>query len=407
MFNTSSLLAGTLMFALAVSANPVVVHELPVKLTLSRHVNLRNLISRDLARVKYLRARGRALAQGHAAPIFVNEPIDNQAVYYIASIGVGCPPTTYNVIVDTGSSNTWIGAGTPYNVTGTSVKTSNNVSVTYGSGSFRGTEYTDTVALTPDFIIPQQSIGIASESRGFDGVDGILGPAILTRGTLSPDKIAQVPTLTDNAFSRGLIAADEIGIYFQPTTVLEALNGELTWGGVDPTKYIGDITYANVTPTSPAKYYWGINQSISFNQSTTLLASTAGIVDTGTTLVYIASDAYQRYCTATGAVYDSNVGLLRITKAQLDALPSLFFTINGVTFEFTANAQLWPRSLNTAIGGLADSIYLIVANIGMPTGSGLDFINGYAFLERFYTVYDTTNKRVGFATTPFTNATTN
>lgn len=77
------------------------------------------------------------------------------------------------------------------------------------------------------------------------------------------------------------------------------------------------------------------------------------------------------------------------------------------TFELTANAQAWPRSLNTAIGGNTNSVYLIVNDVGSNTGSGLDFINGFAFLERFYSVFDTANRRVGFATTPFTRATTN
>ncbi|KAG6893746.1 hypothetical protein C0992_008773, partial [Termitomyces sp. T32_za158] len=126
-----------------------------------------------------------------------------------------------------------------------------------------------------------------------------------------------------------------------------------------------------------------------------------------TTLLYIATDAYNRYCSATGAVLDGTTGLLRITSSQFSNLESLFFTINGATFEFTANAQLWPRSLNTALGGSASSIYLIVADNGANTGSGLDFINGYAFLERFYTVFDTANNRIGFANTPFTTATTN
>lgn len=38
---------------------------------------------------------------------------------------------------------------------------------------------------------------------------------------------------------------------------------------------------------------------------------------------------------------------------------------------------------------------------------GLNFINGYVFLERFYSVFDTTNQRVGFATTPNTISTAN
>ncbi len=76
-------------------------------------------------------------------------------------------------------------------------------------------------------------------------------------------------------------------------------------------------------------------------------------------------------------------------------------------FEFTANAQAWPRNLNTLIGGTTSNVYLIVADLGTNSGSGLDFINGMSFLERFYSVYDTANKCVGIANTPFTKATTN
>ena len=63
--------------------------------------------------------------------------------------------------------------------------------------------------------------------------------------------------------------------------------------------------------------------------------------------------------------------------------------------------------LNAAIGGDADGIYLVTGDLDTPSGEGFDFIDGYAFLERFYYVYDSANARVGFATTPFTHATTN
>ena len=52
-------------------------------------------------------------------------------------------------------------------------------------------------------------------------------------------------------------------------------------------------------------------------------------------------------------------------------------------------------------------MYLITADLGSNSGEGLDFINGYTFLERFYYVYDSANSQVGFATTSFTTATTN
>ncbi|KAF7289800.1 Aspartic peptidase A1 [Mycena indigotica] len=90
--------------------------------------------------------------------------------------------------------------------------------------------------------------------------------------------------------------------------------------------------------------------------------------------------------------------LFQITAAQYQILQSLFFTINGVTYEFPPSAQIWPPTLNTAIGGRPDMIYLAVSN--MPTPGGC--IAGQVFLERFYSAWDNTNRRVGFANTPWT-----
>ena len=45
------------------------------------------------------------------------------------------------------------------------------------------------------------------------------------------------------------------------------------------------------------------------------------------------------------------------------------------------------RPLNTAIGGDANSVYLVVNSIGTLAGQGFDFINGMTFLERFYSVF--------------------
>jgi len=216
-----------------------------------------------------------------------------------------------------------------------------------------------------------------------------------------------VPTVTDNLFRQGTITSNLVAVSFEPTNSDSITNGELTFGGTDSSKFTGAITFTGITGTSPASEFWGITQTIHYGASTTIQASSAGIVDTGTTLVLIASDAFTRYRTATGGVNDAATGLLRLTTAQFASLQSLFFVIAGVSFELTANAQAFPRNLNTEIGGTASSVYLIVNSIGTPTGEGLDFINGYAFLERFYSVFDTGNRRVGFAATPFTHATTN
>ncbi|KIJ40040.1 hypothetical protein M422DRAFT_174318, partial [Sphaerobolus stellatus SS14] len=336
-------------------------------------------------------------------------PVTNVATTYIASVGVGSPASQFNLIVDTGSSNTWVGAGTAYVKTSTSVQTNNNVSVTYGSGSFIDFAVTDRVTLSSALVINNQSIGVASRSTGFTGVDGILGigPVDLTEDTLSPATNTLIPTVTDNLFAHGTITSNLVAVSFSPTNSLENTNGELTFGGTDSSKFTGAITFTPITSTSPANEFWGINQSVRYGTSTNILSTTAGIVDTGTTLILLASDAFSRYQRASGAVPDNATGLLRLTTAQFTKLQSLFFTIGGTTFELTANAQAWPRNLNTDIGGTANNVYLIVGSIGTPSGGGLDFINGQTFLERFYSVFDTANKRVGLATTPFTTATTN
>jgi cathepsin E len=71
------------------------------------------------------------------------------------------------------------------------------------------------------------------------------------------------------------------------------------------------------------------------------------------------------------------------------------------------NAQIWPRALNTLIGGQANSVYLVVFDLGSDQIGTMDFIMGMVVLERLYSVFDTGNNRVGLATTQFTNATVN
>lgn len=191
-----------------------------------------------------------------------------------------------------------------------------------------------------------------------------------------------------------------------------------------------------ITKNPRAGKYWGIDASIRYGSgqggaSVGLTNTTAGIVDTGTTLVYLSTgkllhdsmllpdicgtqthkhpttlDAYNQYAEATGGVLDSKTNLLRITEAQYNNLQSLYFHISGETFELTANAQIWQREHNTAIQGDTDSIYLAVQDI-VHVYPGLGFLCGMTFLERVYTVFDTGNHRIGLARTPFTNATTN
>ena len=125
--------------------------------------------------------------------------------------------------------------------------------------------------------IPQQGIGSAILDDGFDGVDGIIGydpllqitPYLFSsdydvalapqisqkvcrvvilwdfyrtnhfKGTTSDGN--EVPTVTDNAFTAGLISARQVGVSFEPATSLSSTNGELSFGGPDTSKFTGSL----------------------------------------------------------------------------------------------------------------------------------------------------------------------
>ncbi|KAH9903191.1 aspartic peptidase A1 [Cubamyces lactineus] len=384
-----------------------------------------NVLKFDQARAKAIRARtgqnGGSSAVEYAATSSqaFNEQAMSQAVSYIVTVIMLNYSSPDQLIVDTGSSNTWVGAnaGKPYMPSTTTQYTGDAVAVQYGSGAFSGKpepypvglEVLDTITLTGGLTLTNQSIGVALAAEGFDGADGILGigPQDLTCGSFPTNPNKCVPTVTDNAWYAGLLDNYEIGVSFQPSQESEDVNGELTYGGVDRTKFKGDIHYVPLTATPRANEYVGYDQSIAYGDKGVILDTTSGILDTGTTLVLIATDAFQRYQEQTGGVQDDNTGLLRITEEQYGNLQDLYFIIGEVPYALTPNAQIWPRTLNEDIGGTSDGIYLIVNDIGNPSGQGLDFINGMSFLERFYAVYDIGNSRVGLAETSHTRAESN
>ncbi|KAF5380686.1 hypothetical protein D9757_007042 [Collybiopsis confluens] len=373
--------------------------------------NLEDIVQSDFQRArKYLSP----FALGHGPRAAIEARTKNP--HHSGSSSQPSPSGTGRAITvnDARSSNTWTGANNVFKADATCQSTRKPVTVDYGSGSFTGTEYTGTFILggqASGLRIENQSFAVAKEAQGFDGVDGILGigPVDLTSSTVAGE--SSVPTVTDNAYKQGLISTEMIGISYQPSQAEgggNMANGSLMFGSVDKTKITSEVTWVPITTQSPASKYWGIDQKITYGSSTeSILELTAGIVDTGTTLIMIAEDAFLKYKALIGAEMDEKTSLLKLSADKVKNLQSMYFHVGGTTFELTANGQIWPRALNAALGGDADACYLVFASTGQNSGSGLDFINGFTFLQRFYSCYDVSGARVGLATTPWTEAETN
>jgi len=376
---TAAFVASLLVTAFATPVERETFVKVPLKKVGS--ASAKSLLSKDLRRL--------AGHNGVPTPLASSGTVENDLVSYTAPLKVGSQ--TFDLIVDTGSSNTWVGANTKFSAGSTGVSTGKSVSVSYGSGSFSGTEYTDSVTFG-GLTVSKQSIGVARTATGFDGVDGIfgVGPVDLTQGTVSG--VSSVPTFLDNLLSQGSISTEVLGVYFAPESGSDQddANGELTLGGIDSTRYSGSITYTPTLKSGSFAPYWGISVSgISYGGSS--LGSGSAIVDTGTTLIYIPSTAYSRFLSATGGRTDSSSGLAKFTTKPTG---NFAFTIGGATFSLTPAQYLVPTA-EYSLFGLSSGSYYSWINTG--GSSGVNFIIGQKFLESFYSVFDTTNARVGFA----------
>ncbi|KAG2069742.1 acid protease [Suillus decipiens] len=400
----------TLLLVFSITGSPVKASNFPISVPLTSRLHFSNgtdnLLEHDRTHVMALRDPSMRSQSS------VNVPLTNDYGNYGHSlaVGIGNPPTTYNLLLDSGSANTWVRAS-KYVATGPSFCTGQFVGLAYASGFFYGTEWLDYVTVGPELTVILQSIGVADETSGFRSYDGIIGigPIALTVGTLQDLPKEPIPTVTDSLVGQGTISENVVGIFFEPyTSPPSEVTGQITFGGTDPTKYNGNIEYAPTVNTGRSGKFWGVNSRITYDNKE-ILGFTAGFVDSGATLIKIATDAYQKYQFLTGAVYDRAVKLLTIPEDKYGTLHNLDFHIGEQIYSLTPNAQIWPRSLNTMIGGKEDSIYLIVTNRGTYSGQEgcSDFSLGYVFMQRFYVAYDSTNSRVGFATTAFTDAITN
>ncbi|KAG8221152.1 acid protease [Butyriboletus roseoflavus] len=348
------------------------------------------------ARVSYLKTRttsGQTTAP--ATNIFFSG--------YTTRVGIGNPPTYYNLVVDTGSSNTWCGASSPYVRTPTSIDTGEAVNVTYWMGNFSGEEYLDQVTLAPNLVLNNQSIGDAlsyHDMQGFDGILG-LGPVDLTLNSLSPDRNETIPTVMNNLVSQGFIKNQVLGVYFAPATNSSDTNGALTYGGADSSLYRGELTYVPMTDTYPASSFWGINVTLAmYGTDVVIPASTTGVIDTGTTQLLLADNFFSAYVNAIpGATLDSTTGLLEIPTSSIPLMQPLNFTMADRVFTMDVAAQLFPSNEDIALGGVAGKQYGVVGSLGYIGVKGFGFVLGVTFMERYYAVFDADASRVGFAQT--------
>ncbi|KAK2460904.1 hypothetical protein APHAL10511_007374 [Amanita phalloides] len=231
------------------------------------------------------------------APASVGIEIQGQDVGYMATIAIGTPSRNFRLIVDSGSADLWVGAvgcqadsggscGDHVYLgqnTSTSLAVLNQTwSIQYGTGSVSGNMVKDTIRIG-NLQLPSHEFGTASiESSDFTSsfipFDGLLGLAksqLLSR--------QQVPTLVEALYAAHLIP-QLVTSYRIPRWVDHKDDGEVTFGGMDPTKFVAR-TLVTVKNQSKLGFAEVALDAIHVNGADLGWRNRTLILDTGTTLI--------------------------------------------------------------------------------------------------------------------------
>ncbi|KAG1819968.1 acid protease [Suillus variegatus] len=303
-------------------------------------------------------------------------PLINQGTeLWYGEIDVGTPPQTFNVSIDSGSTDLFLPSASCMDCAGhkmyhaaassTAKDEGKIVSLSYGEGQafsqafLAAYEYSSNFAY-PDFQ-PDGLLGFA-----FEEISGLEAKSVF-------ETISDSGVLPERVFSVKLSST--------------AGESELSIGATNPNLYIEDtLTYTAVTKEG----YWQVNLEAVSRDGSTVASNSASIIDTGTTMIITtdaAAEAY--YQDIPGSSNSTQEGMTYYT-IPCDTIGSYTptFSFGGRGFDVSEGTfNLGPESEGSSdcVGGIA----------GM---SDLDFwVVGGIFLQNVYTVFDQGNTQVGFA----------
>lgn len=324
---------------------------------------------------------------------------------------------------------------------------SSNFSIEYGIGSVKGVYATDTVTVA-GVSVENQQFGLASTTADILTTTSVGGSGSDTpsaNSTESSDVVGNgilglgYPQLTSaaskggkgynpfvfNLVEQNLISQHIFSVYMNNANE-DGWAGEVIFGGVDDSKFSGNITYlpvaklqtssnplSSITSSSSAYFYWmtyGQGIAVENPQSTRTTSNisfdqvTAFIIDTGTTLTYLPNDMAvsiaESLVGAGNYALDpqSQVFIADCSAAKSDAALVLSMSQSNkvspdpVTITVPASQLLIP--LDSPTTDTATYCMLGVAPIGSNNNM---LLVGDSVLRSTYLVFDIEHNQIGFA----------
>ncbi|KLJ06009.1 hypothetical protein EMPG_10534 [Blastomyces silverae] len=296
------------------------------------------------------------------------------------------------MLMDTGAANTWLISSNCtlepckiHNTFGSEDSKSLSISdipfdVTYGTGKVSGILINDSIAFA-GFDLPNVSFGsvldMSNEFMNYP-MDGILG---LGRG---PAYKVKAPTVMEELQMGGLLEKNIIGISLQRHGD-GARDGQIVFGDVDKSKFVGDISY---TKTVPNVGHWEVPVDDIFVDGKPLnFQGKNGIFDTGTSYVLIPYEDAKRIHDAIATAvknpeWDTYWDLPCSTKTKIELV------VSGVKYLMSPKDYVGETLEN----GMCRSRI-----VGHQPFEDNEWLLGSTFLKNVYTVFDFDENRIGLA----------
>ncbi|KAH9810845.1 aspartic peptidase A1 [Melampsora americana] len=325
--------------------------------------------------------------------------IEANDVGYFAEIEIGTPPTKFKLILDSGSSDTWVPLPECVNTNDASSsdgcnhvtldresstlrRTSDDFKITYGTGSVKGVIVQETMIIGGLILKNHAFGGATSESKEFAArtvpFDGIMGTG---RSVLASQKVlTPIEAMSNSGILPGAFIGYALGRVSDGGNI-----GLSTFGGVDNTKFNGDLT---LFPNINTKGFWEGAMSEVKVDGVTVLTSRTGILDTGTTLI-IAPPA------------DAEAVHAKIPESKSDGkgrytIPCTTKTIVSLSF----GGISWDiKPVDLTFQPVSENLEgkCISAISAGTIGGSKQWLIGDAFLKGVYFATDATNNQMGLA----------
>jgi cathepsin D len=179
-----------------------------------------------------------------------------------------------------------------------------------------------------------------------------------------------------NAFISQGDSQKVVSFWYNPASVKE---GEITFGGIDDTKFEQQISYSSL----PDKSIWAINcESIIVGNETVSNSNIVASVDTGTNLLLLPTSIFNLITKQTHFKIINGTKFVNCADAKNFAPLTIKFsgipaiTLSGEQQVYNFNGECLP-------------IYKAI--------DGDEMVAGQLFIQNVYTVFDFDNARIGFA----------